>query len=326
MSGLTKDVRHPYLHLVLGNFLIGLREGLEATLVVSILIAYLVRTGRRDELLPVWIGVGLAAALSLGARAMLTFVQHDLDTFKAQETFGGVMSLVAVGFVTWMVFWMRRTSRSMKGELQDKLHDALEAGTTAIVVTAFVAVIREGLETALFVWSAAKAAGSTSSPLTGAMLGIFVSIVLGYLLCRKAVHVDLATFFLWTRAGLILVAAGVLAYGIHDLWEAGIFSGPLFDTKAFDVSTTIPPSSWYGTLLRGTFNFRPDPSIAKVIVWLTYLSVTLTRSARPARSSCCSRRPAPTSTSAASTTTRPAAWRARSRSADHRAAGGRPEV
>lgn len=268
---------------MLGNFLIGLREGLEAALVVSILVAYLVRTDRRDKLVPLWIGVACAAVLSLGAGALLTFAQHDLDTFKAQETFGGVMSLVAVGFVTWMIFWMRRTARSLKGNLQHKLDDALQAGTLAIVATAFIAVVREGLETALFVWSAAKAAGSSSSPLTGAMLGIAVSIALAYLLYRKAVHLDLAKFFTWTGAGLIIVAAGVLAYGIHDLWEAEILTGSLFSTKAFDISSTLPPSSWYGTLLRGTINFRPDPAIAEVVAWLLYVSVTMTLFLRPDR-------------------------------------------
>jgi len=258
-----------------GNFLIGLREGLEAALIVGILVAYLVRVGRTDRLRPLWIGVGLAVALSLGAGALLTFTQHGLDTFKAQETFGGVMSLIAVGFVTWMIFWMRRTSRSMKSELQGRLDAALTGGVGAVVLTAFVATAREGLETALFVWSAAKATETTAAPIIGAALGIALAVVLGWLLYRRAVHLDLAKFFMWTGAGLIVVAAGVLAYGIHDLWEAGILTGGLFDARAFDVSTQIPPSSWYGTLLRGTVNFRPDPRWAEVVAWLAYLGITM---------------------------------------------------
>lgn len=258
-----------------GNFLIGLREGLEAALIVGILVAYLVRVGRTERLRPLWIGVGLAVGLSLGAGALLTFTQHGLDTFKAQETFGGVMSIVAVGFVTWMIFWMRRTSRSMKAELQGRLDAALSGGAGAIVLTAFIATAREGLETALFVWSAAKATETTAAPIIGATLGIAVAIVLGWMLYRRAVHLDLAKFFTWTGAGLIVVAAGVLAYGIHDLWEAGMLSGSLFDARAFNVSAQIPPDSWYGTLLRGTINFRPDPMWAEVVAWVAYLGITM---------------------------------------------------
>ena len=269
---------------VLANFLIGLREGLEAALVVGILVAYLVRTDRRDRLRPMWVGVGLAIGLSLSVGALLTFTQHGLDTFKAQETFGGVMSLIAVGFVTWMIFWMKRTARGLTSDLQGRLDSALAGGAGAVVVTAFVAVAREGVETALFVWSAAKAAGSSSAPITGALLGITVASVLGWLLYNRAVHLDLAKFFTWTGAGLILIAAGVLAYGIHDLWEAGILAGPLFDQPAFDVSAQVPPGSWYGTVLRGTINFRPDPSWAEVIAWGTYLGVVMTLFFRPNRS------------------------------------------
>ncbi|MEX2293402.1 MAG: iron uptake transporter permease EfeU [Acidimicrobiales bacterium] len=258
-----------------GNFLIGLREGLEAALIVGILVAYLVRVGRTDRLRPLWIGVGLAVALSLGAGALLTFTQHGLDTFKAQETFGGVMSLVAVGFVTWMIFWMKRTSRGMKAELQGRIESALSGGVGAVVLTAFIATAREGLETALFVWSAAKATDTTTAPIVGAGLGIALAVFLGWLLYRRAVHLDLAKFFLWTGAGLIVVAAGVLAYGIHDLWEAGLLAGGAFDTPAFDVSAQILPGSWYGTLLRGTINFRPNPAWAEVVAWLAYLTITM---------------------------------------------------
>lgn len=265
------------------NFLIGLREGLEAALIVGILVAYLVRTGRTERLRPLWIGVGLAVALSLGAGALLTFTQHGLDTFKAQETFGGVMSIVAVGFVTWMIFWMRRTARGLTAELQGRLDVALAGGAGAVVVTAFIATAREGLETALFVWSAAKATDTTTTPILGALFGIAMAVVLGWLLYRRAVHLDLAKFFTWTGAGLIVVAAGVLAYGIHDLWEAGLLSGSLFDTAAFNVSEQVPPGSWYGTLLRGTISFRPDPAWAEVVAWLAYLAIVMTLFFRPSR-------------------------------------------
>jgi high-affinity iron transporter len=275
------------------NYLIGLREGLEASLVVGILVAYLVRTGHRDRLAPIWTGVGVAVGLSLGVGALLTFTSNSLS-FEAQEGFGGVMSIVAVAFVTWMVFWMRRTARSIKGELEGKLHEALTMGTQALVVTAFIAVGREGLETAVFLWSAVQAAGhdngSTTAPVVGATLGLATAVVLGWLLYRRAVSLNLAKFFTVTGAGLVLVAAGVLSYGCHDLWEAGVLKGGFFDKVAFDVSRTIPPSSWYGTLLKGVLNFRPDPHVFEVVVYLAYLVPTLVLFFRGSRSS----KPVPT--------------------------------
>jgi high-affinity iron transporter len=260
------------------NYLIGLREGLEAALVVGILVAYLVRTGNKDRLPAIWTGVGVAVGLSLGVGALLTFTSNSL-TFQAQEVFGGVMSLIAVVFVTWMVFWMRRAARSIKGELEGRLSNALRLGGRALVVTAFIAVAREGLETAVFLWSAVQAAaqadGSTSAPLAGAALGLVTAVVVGYLLYKRAVRLNLSRFFTVTGAGLVLVAAGVLAYGFHDLLEAGWLSGEFFTRQAFDVSATIPPSSWYGTLLKGIVNFRPDPTVFEVGVYLAYLVPTL---------------------------------------------------
>jgi high-affinity iron transporter len=259
---------------VFANYLIGLREGLEASLVVGILVAYLVRTGNRDRLRPIWTGVGIAVGLSLAVGAVLTFTSNSLS-FEAQETFGGVMSLVAVAFVTWMVFWMRRTARGMKGDLEGKLHAALTTGTRALVVTAFIAVGREGLETAVFLWSAVQAAaqedGSTVAPVIGGALGLCTAVLLGWLLYRRAVRINLARFFTVTGAGLVVVAAGVLSYGFHDLLEAGVVSGGFFERVAFDVSSTIPPSTWYGTLLKGVLNFRPDPTVFEVVVYLAYL-------------------------------------------------------
>ncbi|MBT2403594.1 MULTISPECIES: iron uptake transporter permease EfeU [unclassified Streptomyces] len=250
------------------NYLIGLREGLEASLVVCILVAYLVKTGHKDKLAPLWAGVGLAAALSLGFGAALEFGTQEL-TFKAQEAIGGSLSVIAVGLVTWMVFWMKRTARHLKTELHGKLDAALAMGTGALVTTAFLAVGREGLETSLFVWRSVKAAGDGAGPLTGVLLGIASSILLGWLFYRGAVRINLAKFFTWTGGMLVVVAAGVLAYGIHDLQEADFLPG--LATKAFDISTTIPPDSWYGTLLKGTFNFQPDPTVLQLAVWALYL-------------------------------------------------------
>ncbi|MFE2288944.1 iron uptake transporter permease EfeU [Streptomyces sp. NPDC059443] len=250
------------------NYLIGLREGLEASLVVCILIAYLVKTGNKNRLAPLWLGVGLAAAVSLAFGAGLEFGTQELS-FKAQEAIGGSLSVLSVALVTWMVFWMKRTARHLKSELQGKLDAALAMGTGALVSTAFLAVGREGLETSLFVWRSVHAAGDGAGPLIGVLLGIGSSVLLGWLFYRGALKINLSKFFTWTGGMLVVVAAGVLAYGVHDLQEANFLPG--LANKAFDISETIPPDSWYGTLLKGTLNFQPDPTVLQLSVWALYL-------------------------------------------------------
>jgi high-affinity iron transporter len=268
---------------VFANYLIGLREGLEAALVVSILIAYLVKVGRRDQLATVGGGVVLAVAVSVGFGALLTYTSTTLlSDFRSQELFGGTMSIIAVLFVTWMVFWMRRTARAMRAELDGRLSSALELGAFAVALTAFLAVAREGLETALFFWSAVQAAGSSTSPVIGFALGIATAVLLAWLLYRRSVRLNLGRFFNWTGLGLIVIAAGVLAYGVHDLQEGGALGG--LNTLAFDVSNQISLGSWYGALLKGIFNFSPQTTVAQAIAWSGYLAVVLTvyfRAGRP---------------------------------------------
>lgn len=266
---------------MVANFLIGLREGLEASLVVSILVAYLVRTGRRDRLPLVWAGVAAAVGLSVGFAALLTYTEATvLRSDESKEVFAGVLSVVAVGFVTWMIFWMRRASRGIGKELQGKLDSAVAMGSLAVVLMAFLAVAREGLETALFMFTAVQASGSTVGPLIGFALGIGAAVALGWLLYRKAVTINLATFFKVTGVLLIFVAAGVLAYGVHDLQEGGVLPGG--ESLAFDVTAQVPPGSWYGTLLRGIFNFSPQTTWLQLVVWVGYLVPVLYLFLRPA--------------------------------------------
>ncbi|MBA3655197.1 MAG: FTR1 family protein [Actinobacteria bacterium] len=250
------------------NFLIGLREGLEASLVVGILVAYLVRAGHRNRLAPVWAGVGAAVAVSLGVGALLTFTSRSLS-FRAQEAFGGFMSVLAVVFVTGMVFWMRTQARALKHDLEGRLHSALTGGAFALFLVALFAVGREGLETALFLWTSVQAAGSSTNPIVGAAVGLLLAVVIGWLIYRQSVRLNLATFFKVTGAGLVIVAAGVLAYGIHDLQEAGILPG--LNSVAFDVARTIPPSSWYGTVLKGIFNFSPVTTWLQLVAYVAYI-------------------------------------------------------
>jgi high-affinity iron transporter len=264
---------------VLANYLIGLREGLEAALVVSILVAYLVKTGRADRLGGIWVGVLAAIAISIGFGALLSFTSSNLS-FEAQEAFGGTLSIIAVGFVTWMIFWMRRAARTLSSELRERVDLAVATGGWVLALTAFLAVGREGLETSLFLWSAVQSTGQGTQPLLGATLGLVTAVVLGWLFYRGAVRINLGKFFRWTGLLLIVVAAGVLAYGVHDLQEAGILPG--LNTLAFDISNAVPPDSWYGTLLRGTINLTPQTTVLQAVVWVLYVVPVLALFLRPA--------------------------------------------
>ena len=265
---------------MLGNYLIGLREGLEASLVVTILVAYLVRSDRRHLLLRIWAGVALAVAVSLAFGALLTFGPRGL-TFEAQEAIGGTLSILAVVLVTWMIFWMARAARGLGGELRGRIDIAAEGGRWSLAAVAALAVGREGLETALFLWAATQTAttGTVTSvpawqPITGAVLGLATAVALGYLLYRGAVRINLTRFFTWTGDFLIVVAAGVLGYGVHDLQEAGILPG--LNNLAWDVSGTVDESSWYGALLKGVLNFSAQTTWLQLGVWTLYLAVTMT--------------------------------------------------
>ena len=265
---------------MLANYLIGLREGLEAALVVSILVAYLVKTDRRHLLPRIWAGVALAVGVSVAFGAALTWGPRGL-TFEAQEAIGGTLSIVAVGFVTWMIFWMARAARAMGGELRGQIDKAADGTRWSLALVAVLAVGREGLETALFLWAAtqagtrdaAGAAASTWEPLLGAALGLATAVVLGYLIYRGAISINLSRFFAWTGGFLILVAAGVLSYGVHDLQEAAILPG--LNAIAFDVSGVIDPGTWYATLLKGVFNFSPVTTVLEAAAWLLYAVPTM---------------------------------------------------
>ncbi|HQR28111.1 MAG TPA: FTR1 family protein [Nocardioides sp.] len=269
------------------NYLIGLREGLEAALVVSILIAYVVRTDRRELLPRIWAGVALAVGVSLLFGAALTFGPRGL-TFEAQEMIGGTLSILSVGLVTWMIFWMAGAARGMGAQLRGKVDEAAGKARWSLALVAMLAVGREGLETALFLWAATKATtsdgGSTWAPLVGAGLGLATAVLLGWLFYRGALRINLTAFFTWTGAFLIIVAGGVLSYGVHDLQEAGVLPG--LNNLLFDVSDVIDPGTWYATLLKGIFNFSPATTVLEAVAWVAYVVPTmlvyLNRVRRPA--------------------------------------------
>jgi high-affinity iron transporter len=250
------------------NLLIGLREGLEAGLIVSILVATVVRAGRRDQLAPLWMGVACAVALSLAAGAVLTFGAADLPT-STQEAIAGALSLIAVGFVTWMVFWMRRSARDLSSQLRSRTELALTIGPQVLLFTAFVAVAREGLETALFLWSTTRTAGESAGPRLGAATGLTIAVVLCWALYRRTLHMNLTRFFTWTGAALILVAAGVLAYGVADLQGADVLPGA--GSTAFDLSGQVDPASWYARLTEGIFNLTASMTVLQVAAYVGYL-------------------------------------------------------
>ena len=266
------------------NYLIGLREGLEAALIVSILATYLVRTNRRDAFKFIWIGVLAAVAVSVGVGALLTYTEKELlEGVHAEELFVGTMSFIAVALVTYMVMWMRKAGSSMSSELTGKLESALVAGTATIILTSFAAVAREGVETAVFVFAATQTAGQTAGAILGVALGLLTAIVLGYLIYRRAVKINLKKFFAVTGYFLIVVAAGVLSYAIHEFQEIGLLPGD--SSLAFDVSKTINEDGWLGAIASGVFNFDPNTTWLQLVAWVAYVGVMVWAFSREVKSS-----------------------------------------
>jgi high-affinity iron transporter len=263
------------------SYLIGLREGLEMVLIVSVLVAYLVKTGRRQHLLPVWGGVGAAAALSIGFGWGLSYVSTTVLGGPGQELFDAITSTLAVALVTWMVFWMRRTARKLSGELRGRLDGAIGLGVGAVVGIAFLSVAREGLETTLLFFASAQGATS-SAPLLGLAAGLLSAVVLGVGLYAGAIRINLSRFFMVSGALLVLVAAGIFKYAVHDFQEAGVLPGAT--TYAFDATSWLDPTSWYGALAAGLFNITPQPSVLETIAWVVYLVPVLVLFLLPGRS------------------------------------------
>jgi high-affinity iron transporter len=264
-------------------FLITLREGIEAALVISIILAYLNTIGRRDRHGIVWAGGGAALAISLVSGAVIFSTAGALSE-EAEAAFEGIASLVAVGVLTWMIFWMRRQARFIKGELQERVDLALASGSAiALPALAFVVVVREGLETVLFLFSAIRTttAGPVALGYVGAALGLAVAGVLGYLVYRGGIRLNLRTFFKVTGALILVVAAGLLAGGVHELQEIGWIGGG--GATAFDVSGGLSDQAGLGAFLKAMFGYHADPSWLELGVWAAYLAVTAFLFFRPHR-------------------------------------------
>src|SRR3954451_24955646 len=267
---------------MLATYLIGLREGLEATLVVSILIAFLVKSERTDKLKLVWIGVAAAVALSVIFGWLLSYTETTLlQNYRQQELFEAVTSIAAICFVTWMIFWMRRAARGIAGELRNKLQDALAVGSLAVGFMAFLAVVREGLETSLIFYAAVQGADLNGGPLLALIGGILTAVAIGYLMYATAVRINLSVFFKWTGVLLILVAAGIFKYGVHSLQEATVLPG--VNDIAYHAAAVLDPSTWYATLLAGMFNVTAEPTSLEMVAWVLYAVPVLVLFLWPAR-------------------------------------------
>ena len=254
---------------MLPTFVIGLREGLEASLIVGIVAAFVRQRGRKDALRQVWLGVGLALLLCLIVGIVLQVVNQELPQ-RQQEGLETVIGLIAVVMVTYMIVWMRRNSRDLKRSLESATASALETGSTrALVAMAFLAVLREGFETAVFLIAAFNASTSPATAGTGALLGVLVSVVIGVGIYRGGVRINLSRFFRITGLVLVLVAAGLFATAMHTAHEANWLNAG--QKQMFDISWLVRPGTPLASVLTGVLGLQPRPVVAEFVVWLVYL-------------------------------------------------------
>ncbi len=254
------------------NYLIGLREGIEAALVVSILLTYLVRTNRNPLIKFVWYGVSAAVVASIFIAVGLESISGELSE-TLEPIFAGTVSFVAVGFVTWMIFWMKRSAKTISSDLRTQLDNAaVSGGAIAVAAMAFVAVLREGAETAIFFWAAAHATGNSLASVVGLVLGLGTAVIVGWLFYRSTSTINLSKFFKITSILLVFVAAGVLSYGIHEFQEVGWFPGD--GDVLIDLSGVLVEGSFLATLAAGLFNLKPTTTTLQVIGYAIY-SVTV---------------------------------------------------
>jgi high-affinity iron transporter len=254
-------------------FLIMLREGIEAALIVGIVASYLSQTGRSRLLPMVWAGVLLASVLCLALGIALDLASAELPQAQ-QELFEGVVAVVATVILTSMVFWMRKAARSIKAKLHDSIDTALHPGGSglALVGMVFLAVGREGLESVFFLLATFQQDVGPAVP-AGAILGLLGAAAVGYGIYRGGVRLNLRLFFRWTGVFIVFVAAGLLASAVRSFHEAGLWDG--LQKTAFDLSAVLPNDSIAGTLLAGLFGYTDTPTIGEVVVYLGYLLPTL---------------------------------------------------
>jgi high-affinity iron transporter len=264
----------------------GLREGVEAALILAIICAYLAKTGNRRYFSRIFAGAGLAVVLS-AVIGIVIFVTVGSFQEPYEQLFEAITLIVAASVVTWMLFWMRRQASSVKGELQAAVDRALDEGSAnAMAVLAFVAVIREGVETSLFLVgqaAVASAQGGAIWVLIGAVIGIGIAAVLGVGFYHGSRRINLATFFRWTGVALVFIAAGLLSHAVHELIEIGVIN--VGTQTLFDISAVLPHDeqggSIVGQFLAALFGYTSTPETTTFVVWLTYVVVVLSLYLRP---------------------------------------------
>jgi high-affinity iron transporter len=250
------------------TFVITLREGVEAALIVGIIAAFLVKEGRRDALRQMWVGIAIAVALCVGVAVVLEIVGQELPQ-REQEGLETVVGLIAVMAVTYMIVWMRRNARGIKATLEGEAASALAAGSTmALVAMAFLAVLREGMETSVFLLAAFQNATDTTAAGSGAVLGLVAAIAIGLGLYRGGVRINLTRFFRITGVVLVFVAAGLLATVAHTGHEAGWING--LQGQAVDLSWLVQPGTISGSLLTGMLGLQPTPTVIEALLYVVY--------------------------------------------------------
>jgi high-affinity iron transporter len=253
---------------MLATFFLMLREGLEAALIVGIVAAYLVKIGRREALPKVALGVAAAIGLSIGIGVVVTLTIERLPVL-VQDGLEGLAALLAVGVLTWMLFWMRRQGRALKGELERGVDLAVGEGTTmALVGLAFVAVIREGVETVLFMIPILSFNGTGLDTLLGGVLGLLIAAAFGWAIFVAGMRVNLRRFFTVTGTVLIFVSAGLVAFAIAEFGDAGLFANT---GATFDLNNVLPDRGALGSVLRGLFGYRSAPTPLELIGYVAYL-------------------------------------------------------
>jgi high-affinity iron transporter len=263
---------------IVPNLLIGLREGVEAGLVVGILLAAahdpdgLDRDGPEMSTVPVWLGA-LAAVVLSGAFAAVVIFSTSTLTGRAQLVANGLLSVLAVSLVAAMIFWMWRPAASLGDQMRGEVARVARFGAAGLTITAFLAVSREGLETTLFMWTAARAAGRTAGPLAGAAAGLAVAMLLCWLLHRGAIRLNVAVFFNWTTLALIVIADGVLAHGLGDLQDARVLSGQRW--IVFDLTARAHAESWWVSLVSGVTDLPATMTVLQTVAWVALLALVI---------------------------------------------------
>ena len=283
------------------GLLTGLREGVEAALILAIICAYLAKTGNKRHFPKIFLGAGLAIGLSilLGVGIYVT-----VGSFQEpyEQLFEAATLILAAGVVTWMLFWMRRQARSVRGELHAAVDRALDDGSAiALAFLAFVAVIREGVETSLFLVgqvASASAEGGEMWVVIGAIIGLLIAAVIGVGFYHGSRRLNLATFFRWTGVALVFIAAGLLSHAVHELIEIGVIT--VGTQTLFDLSSILPHDeeggSLLGQFLAALFGYTSTPEVTTFVVWLSYVVIVLTLFLRPVK-------PAPVSPAASAAPT-----------------------